>query len=205
MSRRERHGVGREHHALELPGGAGGIEDRQQILAALQMRAEQRLMRRQQGLPLVLGRHGRIRHGDAGDMRRDTGGQLVRLIQLANQDYLAARLLQHIGDLFRRLQRMQRHADQSGELDRQVADKPFGAVLRQQGDTLTRHAAQRQQRAGQATRLVVDLAPAVIMPDALYRLAQPDGIGLPMQPMVEAFERQLQRLTHRADLGFCYR
>jgi hypothetical protein len=62
------------------------------------MRAEQRLMRRQQGLPLVLGRHGRIRHGDAGDMRRDTGGQLVRLIQLANQDYLAARLLQHIGD-----------------------------------------------------------------------------------------------------------
>ena len=184
--------MGREHHALELPGGAGGIEDRQQILAALQMRAEQRLMRRQQGLPLVLSRHGRIRHGDAGDMRRDTGGQLVRLIQLANQDYLAARLLQHIGDLFRRLQRMQRHADQSGELDRQVADKPFGAVL-------------RQQRAGQATRLVVDLAPAVIMPDALYRLAQPDGIGLPMQPMVEAFERQLQRLTHRADLGFCYR
>lgn len=169
------------------------------------MRAEQRLMRRQQGLPLVLGRHGRIRHGDAGDMRRDSGGQLVRLIQLANQDYLAARLLQHIGDLFRRLQRMQRHADQSGELDRQVADKPFGAVLRQQRNALARHAAQRQQRAGQATRLVVDLAPAVIMPDALYRLAQPDGIGLPMQPMVEAFERQLQRLTHRADLGFCYR
>lgn len=197
--------MGREHHALGLPGGAGGIEDRQQILAALQMRAEQRLMRRQQGLPLVLGRHGRIRHGDAGDMRRDTGGQLVRLIQLANQDYLAARLLQHIGDLFRRLQRMQRHADQSGELDRQVADKPFGAVLRQQRNALARHAAQRQQRAGQATRLVVDLAPAVIMPDALYRLAQPDGIGLPMQPMVEAFERQLQRLTHRADLGFCYR
>ena len=130
-------------------------------------------------------------------MRRDTGGQLVRLIQLANQDYLAARVLQHIGDLFWRLQRIQRHADQPGVLDRQVADKPFGAVLRQQRNALARHAAQRQQRAGQAARLLVDLAPGEVMPHAIDRLTQPDGIGLPIQPVVEALQRQLQWFGHR--------
>ena len=135
--------------------------------------------------------HGRIRHGDARDVLADTAGQLVRIIQLADQDHLAASMFQHVGDLLRRLQRVQRHADQPGMLDGQVADEPLGAVLRQQRHPITGCAAQGQQGAGQAPRLLIDLAPGEVVPLTVDRLAQPDAIRLCGQPVIEALQGQL--------------
>ena len=116
-------------------------------------------------------------------MRADPRLQLVGIIQLAQQDHLALRMFQHIGNALGRLQRVQRHADQAGHHDRQVADKPLGAVLRQQRHPIARRAAQRQQGTGQAPRLIIDLTPGQVVPLAVNRLAQPDRIGLHSQPM----------------------
>jgi hypothetical protein len=52
-----------------------------------------------------------------------------------------------------------RHADQSGHHDREIRDEPFGAVLGQDRDAIARPVALRQQAAGEAPRLRVDLAP----------------------------------------------
>ena len=172
----EGEGPGALHHALGLARGAGGIEDAEQILRALHMPVAQRLVGGQQFVPFVLRAQGRVRHGDADDLGGNAGLELPGLVELAEDDRLARRVAQHVVDALHRLQRVQRHADQPREHDRQVADDPLGAVLRQDRHPVAGHAAQHPQGAGQAPGLVVGLAPGQVMPLALHRLAEPDAV-----------------------------
>ena len=149
----------------------------------------------QQGMPAVVGLDGRVRHGNAHNVRRNTWRQLGRLIQLAEEDCLALRMTQHIVDAFRRLQRIQRHADQPSEHDCQVSDDPLGAVLRQERYPISRHTAQRMQGCGHTPCLVIHLGPGEVMPLAVYRLAEPDRIGAFFNPERQALQGQL--IGHR--------
>ena len=196
-------GLGREHHALGLAGGAGGIEDAQQFIWRMRVASAQRLMRRQQRMPAVRGLDGRVWHGDTDDLGRDARFELARFVQLAKEDRLALRMAQHVLDTLGRLQRVQRHADQPGEHDRQIGNDPLGAVFRQQRHPLTGHAAQRVQGRGHTPCLLIHLGPGEVMPLAVHRLAKPDRIRTLLNPERQALQRQLIGHRNPSFLLFC--
>ncbi|MNQ79098.1 hypothetical protein D3C85_940300 [compost metagenome] len=151
----------------------------------------QGLMAGQQLAPVMVGAQGRIGHGDAHHVRGDSRLQALGGVQLAKDNGLACRVSQHVVDAFRRLQRIERHADQPGEHYRQVAQQPLRAILGQYRHPVPRLAAQRAQGAGQAPGPVIGLAPGDGVPGARHRLTQPDAVRTGRHPMGETLQRQL--------------
>ena len=116
-----------EHHALRVPGGPAGVDDAREICA-------HDIDVRRKRIPIVTGHVVEIENRDPGV---DSGALPALCFNIVPpQRQLGLRRTNHVRELFSPELRIDRYRHRSRAQDAEVSDRPCGAILAAQQDTV---------------------------------------------------------------------
>ena len=144
----------------------------------------------EQRIPLVGGRHGVVRQGDAQQIGGHPRLLALPVVELADEDRLGLAVAQHVFDGIDVGGRVDGHAHVLPHLHGQIGDEPLCAVLGEQRHLVTGNQSQGTQCRHHAPRLVGDLTPGEVDVFAVDGLAKIDPVGTLPLPVIEHLERQ---------------
>ncbi len=155
-----RHIVVREHHALGLAGGAGGVDDRAE-LAGEHLRGAHAVGgdfgaargSDQRFVTQALGGHvgAAIGDDDVLELRqlRAAGQKLFQLLRAGHDDHARAGMLEDVGHAVRRLVEINGNGDAAGAVDGEIGGVPLGAIGGEEGYGIAGLDTQLDQRRGE--------------------------------------------------------
>ena len=170
-----------QHHALGLAGGAGGVNERQQVVGpiegfpATELLLALRIVRMGDEIPEVAGlaAAAQIDIAIEGDDAADGAGvqELERAIELgllADEEQADARVAQDVADLVARARRVDGHRDTARGQNAEVGLRPFGHVPGADADHFARLVPGSDERLRAAVHGPAERPPAHCLPPAVH-------------------------------------
>ena len=188
--RGEHHVAVADHHPFRMAGGAGGVDQRHQLIGfGLRHFGEWRVFLHQHTPFECLFRNAGIGHLHDANPRRNGLQEAVDVGHRAQEQHLRFAVLEDVADMLRRLVGVQANRDATGHRDRRIGHVPVRRVHAGDRDTGARRQIQCLEGRGHALRLVGDFAPGIAAPLSVDRLMQVRFVGTFLDPLHQQINR----------------